>query len=457
MADEERTNNSATPTTETNQVQTGSYTRTEWVVLAACLTAQFLSNVCASLPAPFLPYMDESHNVGSSITGWIIGLLPLTQIFVCPLYGKLVAYVKVRSMLITGLFVCGNFTIFFGMLDYYPLPERGDDQIDTSYVVLEVSLRIMQSLGSGAILIAAMTMLTTTFPTRTTTILSYSQMAVGLGYMVGPAIGSGLFAAGQFVTVFAGVGFILVTIAIISWFALPKEADVRLQDNTSTVSYKTVLSDVNTISALILTAFVGTLFSCIEPILEPELREQYGLSVKISAIIFVINGLTYTASAPVVGKILDSWSWLNSLHLMVAGFLLNTINFLFMGPSPILVGLYRPLWLMLLCLAIMGVTISFVLVPSLDLLSFNSSKSETEFDAAKDKAIKAMLSGLWSSAYALGDFLGPTYSGIMTQYFGFACTMTSMALACFLAAILIILIKICNRRRTDGETEPLIP
>lgn len=39
----------------------------------------------------FFVWQDERHNFGSNVTGWIIGLLSLTQLIVCPIFGKVVS------------------------------------------------------------------------------------------------------------------------------------------------------------------------------------------------------------------------------------------------------------------------------------------------------------------------------------------------------------------------------
>ncbi|XP_067937505.1 MFS-type transporter SLC18B1-like [Watersipora subatra] len=416
------------------------WTKSEKRILLTCLISQFLSNLIASLPAPFLPSLDESHNIESNITGWIIGLLPLTQLFVCPLYGKLVNYVAVRTMLITGLLLCGCFTVLFGMLEYLPLPNPTNGNVDGMYLCLEIVLRIIQSLGAGAILVGAMTYLTVTFTDNTMTVLGYAQTACGMGYLIGPGVGSGLFKLGGFVAIFTAVGGCMILVGVIAWLILPRD-DMAQTENDGSASLRKILFNRNVIASLTLTAFMGTIWSSIEPILEPELREKYGLQEEVSALTFLLVSVTFTVGSPLIAIALDKLSWLTSLPLMMCGFLVNFVTFLFMGPCPLFDGFIRPLWLMLVCLTFMGVGIALGMVPSLHLLSFgNAEKSGKPLG----KSAKAILSALWSSAYALGDFIGPTFSGIMTEYINFAWTMTAYALACLLTASLISLVQLYN-------------
>ncbi|XP_067937516.1 MFS-type transporter SLC18B1-like [Watersipora subatra] len=350
------------------------------------------------------------------------------------------------------------------MLEYLPLPDASDETVDSLYLCLEILLRIFQSLGAGAILISAMTSLTVTFTDNTTTVLGYAQTAIGFGYLIGPAVGSGLFKLGGFAAIFATVGAIMVLVGIIAWLIFPKN-DPAHTENENSVSVRKILFHKNVIAALSLTAFLGTLWSSIEPILEPELREEYGLKQEISALTFLLVSVTFTIGSPIIAIALDKLSWLTPLFVMMCGFVINTVAFLFLGPCPLFTGFTRPLWLVLLCLAFMGLGIALELVSSLDLLGF-SSTDETGKKVCLDKSSKALLSAFWSSAYALGDFIGPTYSGIMTEYVSFGWTMTAYALACFFVVFIVVfvqtykcLVKLGAKNTLadeDDETLPLL-
>ncbi|XP_067935471.1 MFS-type transporter SLC18B1-like isoform X2 [Watersipora subatra] len=319
-----------------------------------------------------------------------------------------------------------------------PVPDPSDKQVDTVYLILAIILRISQAMGSSAVFTAAMTCLTISFTEQTTTILSYSETVAGLGFMSGPAFGSGLYKAGGFLLVFTGVGGMLIVTSVVIGILLP-EAGGSMDTGNSKSALKLLMHNLNILLALLLTAFIGTLWASIETILEPELRTKYGLTQDLSALVFLILSVTYTITAPLVGKALDKLSCLNSLYVMVFGFLLHTVNFLFMGPSPML-GIERPLWLLLLTLGILGIALGLTIVPSLDLLSFSDTESENaEGNGGMDESSKALISGFWSSAYSFGDFFGPTFSGIVTRHGSFGLTMTYYAIGCFAVAVIIIL------------------
>ncbi|KAF6026268.1 SLC18B1 [Bugula neritina] len=142
-----------------------------------------------------------------------------------------------------------------------------------------------------------------------------------------------------------------------------------------------------------------------------------------------------------------------------------------MGPTPLIPALQRPLWLLLVTIAMLGISLGFALVPSLN-LSFGQSD---ENGKAYSTSTTAMISGLWSGAYAFGDFLGPTVSGVITENADFGWAMTSFAFLCFVCVLMTFIVKMCklkkkpskkslnintvivNEALSDDDVEPLIP
>ncbi|KAF6026277.1 hypothetical protein EB796_015431 [Bugula neritina] len=67
-----------------------SYTREQKFILLAACTGNFFAFSCASLPSPFLPLLNESHNK-LELDGLIIGLFALIFLVVGPVCGRLVS------------------------------------------------------------------------------------------------------------------------------------------------------------------------------------------------------------------------------------------------------------------------------------------------------------------------------------------------------------------------------
>ncbi|XP_067948325.1 MFS-type transporter SLC18B1-like isoform X3 [Watersipora subatra] len=436
----------------------GRYTKRELILLACCLSSSFSSNIVLGLPAPFLPHLNEYHNIQSDITGWVMGLMPLFQMPMSLLYGRLMVYIAVKSMLVGGVLSLGVSTVAFGMLKYYPLPSD-DVSIQPGFLIIEILLRIMHACGSAAVIVSGLTLLTTTFPHNTPTVMGYASTAMGVGFMCGPAIGSGFFAIGGFSLTFAAIGAMLIiqSIVILCTAQAPESVGRKEGDKPSVIKLlknKTIFVDI------LLLTLVGVLWVSVEPILEPEIRNKYGLPDEISALIFLIVSLSYTVSSPLVGKAIDAVSWVTPWWMMAFGFVLHAVNFCFMGPMPLLVllGFHRPLWLLIVTLAIMGIALAFGFVSGMNLII--PTEFEDENNEELKKNTKAMCVGFVTFAYSLGSFTGLTLSGVIAAYGSFGITMSCFAIACSVPATLIIstlTIKyVRNRNKANQEeTQPL--
>ena len=74
-------------------------------------------------------------------------------------------------MLVFGSFLTGGSNILFGALEYMPLPAESDQDIDITYLVVAMVVRIAKSVGTAAVLTSAMALLVVTFAKNTTVVL----------------------------------------------------------------------------------------------------------------------------------------------------------------------------------------------------------------------------------------------------------------------------------------------
>ena len=74
-------------------------------------------------------------------------------------------------MLVFGSFLTGGSNILFGALEYMPLPAESDQDIDITYLVVAMIVRIAEAIGTAAVLTSAMALLVVTFTSNTTVVL----------------------------------------------------------------------------------------------------------------------------------------------------------------------------------------------------------------------------------------------------------------------------------------------
>lgn len=74
-------------------------------------------------------------------------------------------------MMVSGLFFCGGATALFGLLQHVPLPAVSDNNMDVTYLIFAIVIRLAQAVGAAAFLVGGMSLLAIAFPINTTTVL----------------------------------------------------------------------------------------------------------------------------------------------------------------------------------------------------------------------------------------------------------------------------------------------
>ncbi len=82
-------------------------------------------------------------------------------------------------------------------------------------------LRALGGIADVAAWGAVLSILMKLFPSKVTTIMSWTEMFFGLGFMLGPALGSALYSIGGFQLPFLVVGSVAFVVAIGLVFIIP--------------------------------------------------------------------------------------------------------------------------------------------------------------------------------------------------------------------------------------------
>ena len=173
-----------------------------------------------------------------------------------------------------------------------------------------------------------------------------------------------------------------------------------------------ILSNPRVIIAL-LTATMGAYsIGTVESTLSPFL-EHMGLDVKLIAIAFLVMSFCSVVATPFFGWMCDGKisPWLVSC----CGCVFMFICFAFLGPVPYL-AFFNPT-LLTVCgsLVAQGFGCAAVLVAS-----FGSAQLAAVAAGLPDSLeVQSVVSGLFTSSFALGNFCGPTVSGILYDAVGF--------------------------------------
>ena len=165
----------------------------------------------------------------------------------------------------------------------------------------------------------------------------------------------------------------------------------------------------------------------LESMLEPHLK-QTGASTSDVGISFLIYGGCYMLGMILAGLV-DKIC--RPIWCSLFGNILFLVTFVLIGPLPILaMEPFKTLIQEMMSLA--GFAYSFMMVSS-----FSRAQNYVIcIGFADDIQTYVLISGVWASAFSLGNFVGPTIAGILVEMKGFQVTTYYF---CILYAIMIML------------------
>lgn len=379
-----------------------SFTTKQWLTLIAIGSVHFSSSICISLQAPFYPAEAEAKGASATEYGLVFGSFELVAFLSSPLFGRYIHTIGTRCLLSLGLLVNAVTAIMFGFLDYVP----GHNQ----FIIYSFIIRILESLGATAALIAAFSLTAACFPDSMATTFATLEVFYGLGYIVGPTVGGFLFSVGGFTLPFFVIGFATLLIAVVVSVFIPSVQATHDENDDQTKISKILKVPAVLLDSVSICAASSSM-GFYTAVLEPHLRE-FNISSIAVGFMFIISGGTYAFVAPVVGRICDKYA--NPRKVIIWGCLLITLSFVLVGPLPYS-GIPKTLAICILGLVIHGLGLGCIMVPTF----IDALKSAIDAGFPDDLSTYGMLSGLWSSSFALGAFVGPSVAGFLYDRVGF--------------------------------------
>ncbi|KAE8739867.1 hypothetical protein FOCC_FOCC014624 [Frankliniella occidentalis] len=338
------------------------FTRTQWLTLIVFSIADFCNAICVSLQAPFYPKEAEAHGATPSEYGLVFGVFELVVFIISPIYGQHLNRIGPKFLFNGGIFTTGVCAILFGMLDkvngHYP------------FIVLSFLIRIIEAMGNAAFLTASFAIIAKEFPDNVATTFASLETFFGLGLIVGPTVGGALYQVGGYMTPFAVLGSALFLSAIMTAFVLPDHGQHESEPSQG-ASLLQVLKIPGVLLAAASIIVTSMSIGFLSATLEPHLR-AFHLTPVVLGLMFVINGGTYALTAPCWGMLCDR----------------------VIAPK---------------MATVMGCLLIICAVHEHHRAHGFPNNLETY----------GLISGLWTSTFALGAFIGPTVGGILLDWVGF--------------------------------------
>eukprot|EP00095_Tigriopus_kingsejongensis_P011883 maker-scaffold410_size180147-snap-gene-0.30 protein:Tk11883 transcript:maker-scaffold410_size180147-snap-gene-0.30-mRNA-1 annotation:"mfs-type transporter c6orf192 homolog" len=380
------------------------FSRRQWLTVIVFSIVQFCQAICVSLQAPFYPQEAEKKGATPTAYGLVFGVFELTVFLVSPWIGQNIHRLGGKRVFNTGIFTTGFCSIFFGLLDRV---ENG-----TLFIALSFVIRIVEAVGNSMFLCAAFSITAQEFPENVATMFAIMETFFGVGLIVGPTVGGALYEVAGYYLPFVSLGSCLVLSACLTLFLLPSNYDEDDQDKEEGTRKGMMAAlqipsiAISVLSILCASASVGFLLTT----LEPHMR-QFHLSPLVMGAMFVINGGCYALTAPIFGIICDKWSHPQIVNYI--GVVCIIISFTLLGPAPFL-PFPTHLSTCIIALVAHGCGLGATLVSGFSMAHREAVKSgfPDNFET------HGLISGLWTSVFALGAFIGPSVAGVLLQHFG---------------------------------------
>ena len=230
-----------------------------------------------SLQPPFYPSEAEKKGATPSQYGFVFGIANLAAFLFAPFFGRYGSKIGPKILYNFGAFTQGFVGITFGFLVYI---ENAGAFLGLSYLLRLVSrkkfrkffhdfFRFLDGVADAAAWGAGVSILMKLFPNKVSTIMSWTEMLFGLGYMLGkiienfflrcqnseiselflgPALGSALYQAGGFLLPFLVVGIWCLIGAFGILFTIPNVKSNDDQKDSNDDRKKLTLKDLAKVS-----------------------------------------------------------------------------------------------------------------------------------------------------------------------------------------------------------------
>ena len=259
------------------------------------------------------------------------------------------------------------------------------------------------------------------------------EASTGAGFTIGPFVGSLLFSLGGFSFPFLAVGviFALLVSAFKYWVPDVQNYERISRPEVREFGYCDLLASRRFCFLLAGIVLNITGLSFLEPILEPFMRETYGVEVDMVGLIFFMIGIGYVLSCSVIMKLQNCFNMRTIIH---TGTLIMAIA-LFLAGSSRQIGVPTSLELTVSACIMVGVACGELVVIASELIHTASYSSGASWSDCSD-----LVAGVQSIALAFGYTLGPLVGNFLYHKYGFswACSMMSITMITYAACHVLV-------------------
>jgi len=387
------------------------FTYAQWELIILVCAVYITWGLTDSIQAPFYPIEAENKGANPAEYGAVFGIIHLSMFLAGPFFGKFMGRLGVYRVFIFGVLGTALCGCLFGLLTYLPST--------WAFLGCSYALRILEGIAEAGAWASVLTILSLQYKENVTYVYSLTQASFGFAEILGPSIGGIMFEYGGFILPFEFSGILCLVVGLLVILRIPYlvKSNMEAHETPKTESQQQHTSFLK--SPGVLLALLGTVFGAVcQGFIETFLEEYlaiFGLSVSEIGVSFLAMSVPYMIATPIWGWLVDNIvqpEFITPIgHLIIASslFLIGPVQYLNMVPN---------LPLTLVGLGLIGVGTAATLTATFAL----TQKHALLLVPEHSDEVSSLISGIWTSAFALGNFMGPTAGGPLVYWFGFTGT-----------------------------------
>ncbi|XP_067667582.1 MFS-type transporter SLC18B1-like [Haliotis asinina] len=243
------------------------------------------------VPAPLSDYVQaEKKGASETIVGIIFSCPELVVFLTSPQFGALLSQINPTFMCVSGLWVFGSCVALFGWLSESPP--------GWTFIGLCIAARVVEALGTASYMTSCMTIAGGLFPDSKPRIYALLHNGVGVGFAIGPAIGSFLYEWGGYTLPFWAMAGCVFLVGVAVLIFLPRHQ--HNGDNTQVSLQSTFLlmrSPLVIVGFVILTC-VCYVFSVWVPGYAQYLQQMSVIPVVVTSLVLQCLAMLLYGPAP---------------------------------------------------------------------------------------------------------------------------------------------------------------
>ncbi|CAD5110980.1 DgyrCDS332 [Dimorphilus gyrociliatus] len=324
-------------------------------------------------------------------------------------------FIGVKRMYVTGVVGTGLVSIIYGTIEWMP---QGYVAIFASF-----TLRAAEAFFAAPAMVGVMTLVSLTFPQKRSSIAGISGAAQSIGMLLGPSIGSFLYARGGFHLPFFVTGTMYTLIGLVMMPLLPSPSRSPEISQKSDLTRKMLCNSI----VMILCSSLAVIYSAIgylSSTLAIHLKSSLGMNEYEIGFTFLIAPGIIAIGSPMLGRYSDKRK--NGLNILLYGGLSHVVGFLLLVPWNMNISTnYR----IFIALTLLGFGLSSLVV-------IMQVMTETVGLPPDDIQSQTSIAAFVNTSRFIGEFFGMSGGGILIDNFSFTTGCYAMAASNLVCVVL---------------------